>query len=279
MTNLSALQAAAVAVCDANASLSSGRAAMALAMSESLDLLLTASVGGKSFPFMLREYAFKPVTADGKTNGKLRNAQFAAIMSQAFGEPVEPRDVNAAVKTAFNETFPAALYIAANELNVSLDDGVLNSVPVAFAFDCFDKEGKLTDTGKAIAERVIAMFSPDSGPEMNEEAAIAEMFDRKVDNVGGTLNRRYGVKTATVTKVMQSLSWAAQRDGLIEAKQSRAPRNGEGDTAGEAIKAFDTFLAKVLGKDGEADIALDDNGVKALKALRSKLDTTIKAIA
>ena len=278
MTNMSNLQSAAVAVAQGNDALNNGRAMLALALVPALDMTLTAIVGGKKHPFTLSDYAFKPKTDKGATNGKLRNAQFAAIMHYGLGEPENTKDVNTAVKTAFNECFPAALYMRANGLSITLEEGALNGVPLAFAFEAFNASGELTETGKALVDRVKAMHSPDKGPEMTDEEAHDVMFTKTVDNVCGAMNRRYGIKTATISKVLHNLKVAAINAGLVEAKTSRAPRTG-GDDPKVVIANFETFLAKIIGKDGEAEIALDDTGIKALKALQNKVVAAIKAAA
>jgi len=251
---------------------------LALALVPALDMSLTAIVGGKKSPFTLSDYAFKPKTDKGATNGKLRNAQFAAIMYTALGEPEKTSDVNPAVKTAFNECFPAALYMRANGLAITLEDGALNGVPLAFAFETFNASGELTETGKALLDRVKAMHSPDKGPELTDEEAHDVLFTKTVDNVCGAMNRRYGIKTATVSKVLHNLKVAAINAGLVEAKTSRAPRTG-GDDPKAVIASFETFLTKIIGKDGEADIALDNEGIKALRALQNKVAAAIKAAA
>jgi hypothetical protein len=279
MSNMTNLHSAAVAVAQGNDALNNGRALLALALVPALDTGFTAIVGGKKLPFILSDYAFKPKTDKGETDGKLRNAQFAAIMHHGMGEPENTKDVNPAVKTAFNETFPAALYMRANGLNIALEDGALNGVPLAFAFECFNRDGELTDTGKAMIDKVKAMFSPDKGPELTDDEAHDELFTRTVDNVCGVMSRRYGMKTATISKVLHGLKAAAINAGLVEAKASRAPRNGASDEPKTVIAAFDTFLAKIIGKDGESDIALDGEGIKALKALQNKVAAAIKAAA
>lgn len=290
MTNMTEMQAAAVAVCDASAALNNGRAMMAVAIARNLDMALVATVNGKAVPFTLRDYAFKPMT-DGKSDGKLRNAQFAAIMSQGFGEPEETADVEPAVKTAFNATFGAALWLDANGGaamaddapedfgGVTLGDCQFHSVPLAFAFGCFNREGSLTDNGKTVVERVIAMFSPDKGPELTQEQAIDLLFEKRVDAVGGAMNRRYGLKTVTVTDLIADWKRAAINDGLMEGGKPRAGRTNQPPAPSETIKAFDTFLDGIKGKDGESRTTLNENGIKALKALKAKLEATIKALA
>ena len=289
-TNMSELQAAGVALCDATASLHNATAFTAVALTHSIDMALVATVGAKSVPFTLRDYAFAPVKTDGKRDGKLRNAQFAAIMSQGFGESDDPKQVNGAVKAGFNRAFPAALYLSANggaaladtldevgDSVITLCDGAFHNVPLALAFDCFDNAGALTETGKTIAERVIAMFSPERGPEMSLEQA-SEMLWTKTASVDGAINRRYGMKPVTTTELLKGMGAMAERDGLLEAKGTRAARSTSVKPS-EAIAAFELFLTKVQGKDGEAEIALNAEGVKALKALKSKLDAAIKAVA
>jgi hypothetical protein len=281
MTNFSALQQAAALINEGGNTLNKGRAALMMALVPALDMRLSASVGGKAVPFTISDYAFKPVTDKGKANGKLRNAQFSAIMSQGLGESEVTADVSATVKTAFNDTFPAALYIRYTMLNVSLnDEGKLNGVPLAYAFDCYGKDGKLTSDGKALVERIIAMFSPDTGPELTETEAEASLATRFVDGVGGTMNRRYGLKTLPLGKVIASIGKAAVNAGLVEKGASRAPRNPEAEPTPLAIIAgFNAFVAKVIGGEDEAEIALDNEGVKALKALQSKIAAAIKALA
>jgi hypothetical protein len=289
-TNMSELQAAGIALCDATASLNNATAFTAVALCHSVEMPLVATVNGKSVPFTLGDYAFAPVKSDGKRDGKLRNAQFAAIMSQGFGESEEPSKVNDAVKAGFNRAFPAALYMAAHggaaiadgldgvgDSQLTLCDGAFHNVPLALAFGCYDKDGALTDNGKTIVERVIAMFSPDRGPELTQAAAEALMLS-KTATVDGAMNRRYGLKTVSVTDLLKAMGQAAEREGLIEPKGSRAGRNTEAKPS-EAIAAFDAFLTKVVGKDGEAEIALNSDGVKALKALKAKLEAAIKAVA
>jgi hypothetical protein len=279
MTNYSSLHQAAAMINEGGNTLSTGRAALMVALVPSLDMRLSASIGGKAVPFTLSDYAFKPLTDKGKTNGKLRNAQFSAIMSQGLGEPEVTADVSATVKTAFNDTFPAALYIRHAGLNVTVTDGRLNGVPLAYAFDCYGKDG-LTSDGKTMVERIIAMFSPDTGPELTEAEAEASLLTRTVDGVGGTMNRRFGLKTLPVGKVIAALSKAAVDAGLVEKGASRAPRNADAEPSPlDTIAAFEAFVAKVVGNGDEAEIALTVDGVKALKALRVKLDTAIKAIA
>jgi len=279
MTNFSALQHAAALVATGGNTLNTGRAALMVALVPSLDMRLSASIGGKAVPFTLSDYAFKPMTDKGKVNSKLRNAQHLAIMSQGLGEPEKTADVNPTVKTAFNDTFPAALYIRHAGLNVTVTDGKLNGVPLAYAFDCYGKDG-LTSDGKTLVERVIAMFSPDTGPELTEAEAEASLLTRTVDGAGGTMNRRYGLKTLPVGKVIAALSKAAVDAGLVEKGASRAARNAEAEPTPLAIIAgFNAFVAKVIGGEDEAEIALDNEGLKALKALQSKIAAAIKAIA
>tara|TARA_R110000868_G_scaffold344666_4_gene605764 strand:+ start:180 stop:1055 length:876 start_codon:yes stop_codon:yes gene_type:complete len=289
-TNLSELQAAAVALCDATAALHNATAFTAVALCRGLDTALVATVGGKSAPFVLSDYAFAPVKEGGKRDGKLRNAQFAAIMSQGFGESDEPSKVNAAVKAGFNRAFPAALYMAAHggaaiadsiadiaDDKLTLVNGDFHNVSLALAFGCYAKDGTLTENGKTVVERAIAMFSPERGPELTQEEAEAILLT-KTASVNGAMNRRYGLKPVTVTELLKGMGEAADREGLIESKGSRAARVNTAKPS-EAIAAFGTFLTKLIGTDGEAEIALNPEGVKALKALKSKLDAAIKAIA
>lgn len=288
MDNMSLLHRAGIALCDATVAMNNATALTAVALSQSLDMALVATVEGKAVPFTLRDYAFKPVKAGGKHDGKLRNAQFAAIMAQGFGEE---NDVPDAVKAGFNRAFPAALYMAAHggasvfdmEAEASGDGFVLadcymHHVPLSLAFGCLDGDGALTDNGKVVVERVIAMYSPDTGPELTEAEALAELETRTVNGVDGSFNRRYGLKTVTLTELFKAMGKRAEAEGLIEPKVKRAPRNPEA-MASEAIKAFEAFLGDVTGKDGEAKIALNSDGVKALKALKAKLETAIKAVA
>ncbi len=289
MDNMSELQRAGVALCDATASLHNATAFTAVALCHSIDMALVATVGGKAVPFSLSDYAFAPVKVDGKRDGKLRNAQFAAIMSQGFGESEEPAKVNDAVKAGFNRAFPAALYMAAhggavmadftdeigNE-QITLCEGLFYNIPVALAFGCYDKAGELTDNGKTVVARMIDA-SGIHGDEISEEQAVDLLWAKRV-TVDGNMNRTFGLKTVSTTDLIKAMGEAATREGLIEPKGSRAPRSGEIQPS-EAIAAFDTFLAKIVGKDGEAEIALNPDGVKALKALRSKLDAAIKAVA
>ena len=292
MHNMTEMQAAAVAVCDASAALNNGRAMMAVAIARNLDMALVATVNGKAVPFTLRDYAFKPMT-DGKADGKLRNAQFAAIMSQGFGEPEETADVEPAVKTAFNATFGAALWLDANGgaamfdieggtdgfPGVTLGDCQFHNVPLAFAFGCFNREGALTDNGKTVVERVIAMFSPDKGPELTQEQAIDLLFEKRVDAVGGAMNRRYGLKTVTVTDLLADWKQAAIRDGLLENGKARSGRTNQPPAPSETIKAFNAFLDGLKGNGDESAVTLTGDGIKALKALKAKLEATIKALA
>lgn len=280
MTNYSSLHQAAAMINEGGNTLSTGRAALMVALVPALDMRLSASIGGKAVAFTLSDYAFKPLTDKGKTNSKLRNAQHLAIMSQGLGEPEVTTNVSATVKTAFNDTFPAALFICHAGLNVTVVDGKLNGVPLAYAFDCYGKDGSLTSDGKTLMERIIAMFSPDTGPELTEAEAEASLLIRTVDGVGGTMNRRFGLKTLPVGKVIAALSKAAVDAGLVEKGASRAARNSDAEPSPlDTIAAFEAFVAKVVGNGDEAEIALTADGVKALKALRVKLDTAIKAIA
>lgn len=288
-TNMSELQAAGIALTDANASLQNATAFTAVALCHSIDLALVATVGGKSVPFVLSDYAFAPVKSDGKRDGKLRNAQFAAIMAQGFGESEEPAKVSDAVKTGFNRAFPAALYMAAHggaviadfvedigDDKLTLCSGAFYNVPLAFAFGCYDKDGALTDNGKSVVARLIDA-SGIHGKEISEDEAIA-LLQTKTANVDGAINRAFGLKTVTTTELLKAMGEAAIREGLLEPKGTRAPRNPDAKPS-EAIAAFDTFLSNVIGKDGEASIALNEDGLKALKALKSKLEAAIKAIA
>lgn len=294
MDNKSELQIAALAICDASVALNNGRAMMAVAMARNLDLPLVATVNGKAIPFALRDYAFKPQTPDGKADNKLRNAQFAAIMAQGFGESETPSEVSDAVKTAFNATFGAALWMEANGGAIMLDigepipegfDGItladcqFHNVPLAYAFDVFDKDGAATETGKALIERVTAMFSPDKGPEMSQDEAIDLLYSKRVDAVGGTTNRRYGLKTVTVTDLLAAWKHAAIRDGLLQGGPKRSGRTNQPIAPSDVIKGFETFLANIQGKDGESKVALEETVIASLKALRGKIDATIKAIA
>lgn len=288
-TNMSELVAAGIALCDASAALHNATAFTSVALCRSIDLPLVATVGGKSVPFALRDYAFHPVKTDGKRDGKLRNAQFSAIMSQGFGESDEPAKVNDAVKAGFNRAFPAALYMAAHGgaaivdhvddiagEQITLCEGVFHNVPLAFAFGCFDKDGDLTDNGKTVVARLIDA-SGIHGKEITEIEAVDLLATKRV-SVDGTVNRAFGLKTVNTTELLKGMGEAAAREGLIESKKPRAPRNPEVKPS-EAIAAFELFLTKVQGTDGEADIALNADGIKALKALKSKLEATIKAIA
>lgn len=288
-TNMSELQAAGVALIEADAASQNATAFTAVALCHSIDLALVATVGGKSVPFVLSDYAFAPVKSDGKRDSKLRNAQFSAIMSQGFGESEEPAKVADAVKTGFNRAFPAALYMAANggaaivdfveeigDDKLTLCSGRFYNVPLAFAFGCYDKTGALTDNGKSVVARLIDA-SGIHGKEISEAEAIA-LLDTRTVNVDGEINRAFGIKTVTTTELLKSMGEAAIRQGLLEPKTSRAPRNPEAKPS-EAIAAFDTFLSNVIGKDGEASVTLNSDGVKALKALKSKLEAAIKAIA
>lgn len=288
-TNMSELQAAGVALCDATASLHNATAFTAVALCHSVELPLVATVGGKSVPFTLADYAFVPVKTGGKRDSKLRNAQFAAIMSQGFGESEEAAKVNDAVKAGFNRAFPAALYMAAHggaviaddlsevgEGRITLCNGSFHNVPLALAFGCYGKDGALTDNGKAVVARLIDA-SGIHGAEISEDQAIALLQTRNTV-VDGALNRAFGLKTVSVTDLLKAMGQAAEREGLIEPKGNRAPRNPDAKPS-EAIAAFDAFLAKVIGNDGEAEIALSEDGVKALKALKSKLERAIKAVA
>lgn len=288
-TNMSELQAAGVALIEADAASQNATAFTAVALCHSIDLALVATVGGKSVPFVLSDYAFAPVKSDGKRDSKLRNAQFSAIMSQGFGESEEPAKVADAVKTGFNRAFPAALYMAANggaaivdfveeigDDKLTLCSGRFYNVPLAFAFGCYDKTGALTDNGKSVVARLIDA-SGIHGKEISEAEAIA-LLDTRTVNVDGEINRAFGLKTVTTTELLKSMGEAAIRQGLLEPKTSRAPRNPEAKPS-EAIAAFDTFLSNVIGKDGEASVTLNGDGVKALKALKSKLEAAIKAIA
>lgn len=289
-TNMSELQAAGVALCDATASLRNATAFTAVALCRSHEMALVATVGGKSVPFVLSDYAFKPVLPNGKHDGKLRNAQFSAIMVQGFGESDEPGKVSDAIKTGFNRAFPAACYMAGHggaaivddisevgETQITLCNGAFYNVPLALAFGCYDKAGALTENGETMVERVTAMFSPERGPELTKAEAEALLLT-KTASVDGAMNRRYGLKPISVTDLLKAMGETAIREGLHESKGPRGPRNPEAK-ASESIAAFDTFLAKVIGKDGEAEIALNSEGVKALKALKSKLDRAIKAVA
>ena len=288
-TNMSELQAAGLALVEANASLQNATAFTAVALCHAIDMALVATVGGKSVPFILSDYAFAPTKTDGKRDSKLRNAQFSAIMSQGFGESDEPAKVSDAIKTGFNRAFPAALYMAANggasivdfveeieDDKLTLCSGLFYNVPLAFAFGCYDKAGALTDNGKSVVARLIDA-SGIHGKEISEAEAIA-LLDSRTVNVDGEINRAFGIKTVTTTELLKSMGEAAIRQGLLEPKSSRAPRNPEAKPS-EAIAAFDTFLSNVIGKDGEASITLNGDGVKALKALKSKLEAAIKAIA
>ena len=288
-TNMSELQAAGVALCDATASLHNATAFTAVALCRGHEMALVATVGGKSVPFILSDYAFKPVLPNGKHDGKLRNAQFAAIMSQGFGESEEPGKVDPAVKAGFNRAFPAACYMAGHggaaiaddisevgETQITLCNGAFHNVPLALAFGCYDKDGALTENGKAVIARLIDA-SGIHGAEISEDQAIA-LLDTRLTTVDGAMNRAFGLKTVSVTDLLKAMGEAAIREGLHESKGNRAPRNTEAK-ASESIAAFDTFLAKVIGKDGEAEIALNADGVKALKALKSKLERAIKAVA
>lgn len=291
MHNMTDMQIAARAICDADAALNNGRAMMAVAIARNLDMALIATVNGKAVPFTLRDYAFKPLK-DGKADGALRNAQFAAIMSQGFGEP--DGEVPDALKTAFNATFGPALWMDANGGAIALDeteetpdgfDGIVlrdcwfHNVPLAYAFDTFNKAGELTETGKVLVERVVAMFSPDTGPELTQEQAVDLLYSKRVNAVGGTMNRRYGLRTVTITDLLAGLKRAAVNDGLLESAKPRAGRTNQPPAPSEIIKGFETFLDGITGKDGESQTALNGDGIKALKALKAKLEATIKAIA
>lgn len=288
MDNKSEMQAAAVAVCNAAAALSNGRAMMAVAVARNLDMALVATVDGKGVPFALRDYSHKPMK-DGKINGKLRNAQFLAIMSQGFGEPDNTADVSQAVKQAFNDTFGASLWMEAHGgaafeyaegfEGIVLDDCAFHNVPLAYAFECLNREGELTDTGKTLVERVQAMYSPERGPEMTEEQAYEELFSRRADNVNGSLNRRYGLKTVNATDLLASLKRAAVREGYLQGGPGRAGRTNQPPAPNEVIHAFEAFLKGVRGEGGESQTALSEAGIKALKALKGQIDATIKAIA
>lgn len=288
-TNMSDLVAAGIALCDATAALHNATAFTSVALCRAVDLPLVATVGGKAVPFVLRDYAFNPIKTDGKRDGKLRNAQFLAIMSQGFGESDDPAKVNDAVKTGFNRAFPAALYMAAHGgatvvdhtgdivgEQITLCEGAFHNVPLALAFGCFDKDGEITDNGKTVIARLIDA-SGIHGNEITESEAVELLATKRV-SVDGAVNRAFGIKTVNTTELLKGMGEAAAREGLIESKKSRAPRNTEVQPS-EAIAAFELFLTKVQGKDGEAEIALNADGIKALKALKSKLDAAIKAVA
>ena len=291
MDNLSTLQRAGIALVDSTFALRNATATMAFALSSSLDMALVATVKAKGQPFLLRDYAHKPVTAKGKNDGALRNAQFTAIMEQAIvvGEPTA--EEYAAIKTGFNKAFPAALYMAEHggayfdalpegiaDGFVLNEEGEIENVPLLLACACFDKEGKLTESGETLVERIIAMFSPEKGPEMTREEAIEQLATRRVVS-NGKLNRRYGVHTRTVTELLALMGKLAEAEGLKwESTGTRKPRNGmETLNAETSIKAFDAFLSAINGDD-EASVTLNNEGVKALQALQAKLAAAIKAI-
>lgn len=282
MDNMSDMQRAAIALCDASDALRNATAFTAVVLSKGLETAFVATVKGKAFPFVLSDYAHKPMTAKGKVDTALRNAQFSAIMEQGFGEETAPD----AVKTGFNKAFPAALYMAAHG-GASFDEGegfVFNSegefenVPLDMAFACYNGEGELTETGKALAERVTAMYSPEKGPEMSQAEALADMATRTTV-ANGKLNRRYGLNSLSVTKVLEVMGKRAEAEGLKwSSTGSRVARNTSAKPS-EAIAAFEAFIADITGKDGEAKIALNPEGVAALKKLQGNLAAAIKAIA
>lgn len=281
MENISPLQTAAFAVCETTARAAGARGGLMVALRNALSLALVAQVNGKAVPFQLRDYAFHPAKG-GKRDQKLRSAQLTAIMVQGCGQPEGEKPADA-LKTAFAETFPAAIMLEALDANIDIDPETgrveVENMPVAYAFSCFNREGAVTETGKAIAAKVAILAAGFNGQPVEGEAAIALLHDTRINFTCGVRDLRFDTKCEPITNVIKALKQAAIRQGLVEDNGGRAPRAPSPIQPSEVIKSFETFLAQVRGDDDESEIALNEAGIAALKALKASIDATIKAIA
>lgn len=218
--------------------------------------LLSARPGKdeKPYLFTLSEFAFPVRKADGSVNGKLRSAQLAVILTDIYGVKAADLHLATPVKSLFNATFGAALWLHHHpdpKIGVN-GEGDLTGVPFDLAFDCVDDNGQPTEAFKHVASWVEAdrSMKGQKTPE-GEKMSAAVRAQRFVCN--GLKHKAYGgLKMPTSSQIVAKLKAKAIEEGLIPPSGSK-DRDTDHPDDGVALLNSMRFIGQTVAAWNDPD--------------------------
>lgn len=249
-TNASPLMQAAFEIRKGVTYAESGAARLTVALADAMDSPLSYKVGDDSFAFTLLDYRHPVMNDDRVTkSGKHQSARLEAIMSDLLGE--DPKAISNAVKTAFNKCYPAAVLIRLDPdfHKITVKGGHLSNIPLPLAIDL----DSATVQKKVLQS--IQTAAQLSGDEYTDDQALAKAYGLKVEASGGA-HPLFG-KLPTSPQMIATLGALAEKQGLVPAKEARAPREpakGAADNAKSLSDALD-WVNEMITEQYEGDEA------------------------